>query len=199
MVVCSLHCKHSASRKLTRPGPSGLTTLKECLYKGYIATVFEAQDHIGGIWRYDASGNSHSVYHGTVFNSARDTSAFSDFPFDPERYPTYFGHRAFVQYLDEYAAFFDLCRHIHYSTKVIKSEQTNAGGWLVTYEQHGTATTATFDALFACTGHLSLPNIPKFPNLADFKGEFCHNKTYRTPGPYEGKRVAVIGIGSTGR
>jgi dimethylaniline monooxygenase (N-oxide forming) len=69
---------------------SGLTTLKECLAAGFNATVFEAQDHIGGQWQYTdpdpVTGEVHSsIYQGTVFNSCRDTSSFSDFPMDPAR------------------------------------------------------------------------------------------------------------------
>jgi dimethylaniline monooxygenase (N-oxide forming) len=184
-------------------GASGLTTLKECLSKGLSATVFEAQGHSGGQWRYtepDANGQVHSsVYHGCVFNSCRDTSTFSDFPIDPARYPVYFGHVKFAEYLDEYAEFFDLNRHIEYNTKVLASEQTKEGAWKVTYDKNGVVMVDVFAALFACTGHLSTPFTPKFEGLEDFKGEFLHGHVYRRPGPFDGKKVAVIGIGSSGK
>lgn len=104
-------------------GVSGLTALKECLAKGFSATVFEAQAHSGGQWRYTEpdlqNGEVHSsVYHGCILNSCRDTSAFSDFPFDPSVYPHYFGHAKYMRYIEDFSAFFDLNRHIRYNTKV---------------------------------------------------------------------------------
>jgi dimethylaniline monooxygenase (N-oxide forming) len=179
---------------------SGLVTLKECLAKGFTPTVFESQKHSGGQWRYTepdpVTGEVHSsVSHGTVFNSCRDTSAFSDFPYDPARYPEYLPHKKFVQYLDEYAEFFDLNRHVRYDTKVIRCEQTTDGGWSVTYEQNGTVLVELYDVLFACTGHLSKPITPRFEGLENFKGKLIHSHVYRRPGPFEGEKVAVIGIG----
>jgi dimethylaniline monooxygenase (N-oxide forming) len=51
-------------------------------------TVFEARDNIGGQWYYEepdpaTSEVQSSMYEGTISNTCRDTSSFSDFPMDP--------------------------------------------------------------------------------------------------------------------
>jgi dimethylaniline monooxygenase (N-oxide forming) len=182
---------------------SGLTTLKECLAAGYKATIFEAQDHIGGQWQYTdpdpVTGEVHSsIYQGTIFNSCRDTSSFSDFPMDPARYSVYTTHKQYVRYLHEYATFFDLLSHIRFGTKVMKCDQLEGGKWEVTYSEKEGIETETYDALFACTGHNATPIVPQFEGMKEFKGQFIHSHVYRTPGAFEGKKVAVIGIGSSG-
>ena len=165
--------------------------------------MFEAQDHIGGQWAYEVPSPEKSevwssVYDGVVLNSCRDTSCFSDFPLDPARYPDFFGHRLHLKYLTEYATHFDLMRHIQLSTKVLGCKQTQEGKWIVTYlKEGGSPIEETYDALFACTGHNSFPRIPEFPGKETFKGEILHSHVYRTPGRFEGKRVAVVGIGAS--
>jgi cation diffusion facilitator CzcD-associated flavoprotein CzcO len=188
---------------LISTGVSGLTTLKECLAAGFEATIFEAQGHIGGQWQYTdpdpVTGEVHSsIYQGTIFNSCRDTSSYSDFPMDPARYSVYTPHSQFVQYLHEYATFFNLLPKIRFGTKVLKCVQLEGGKWEVTYSEKESAKTETWDALFACTGHNKTPFLPQFQGLADFKGKFMHSHTYRTPSPFEGKKIAVIGVGSSG-
>jgi hypothetical protein len=46
------------------------------------------------------------------------------------------------------------------------------------------------------TGYLHSPVIPNWPG--SFAGEISHSYTYRNPTPYAGKRVLVVGSGSSG-
>jgi hypothetical protein len=46
------------------------------------------------------------------------------------------------------------------------------------------------------TGYLHTPVIPNWPG--SFVGEISHSYTYRNPTPYAGKRVLVVGSGSSG-
>ncbi|KAI9727213.1 MAG: hypothetical protein M1834_008473 [Cirrosporium novae-zelandiae] len=184
-------------------GISGLAALKQCLADDIAPTVFDALPHIGGQWHYSKPTSTSnlvvsSIYDGVVINSCRDTTAFSDFPIDPARYPQYFSHRKFLQYIHEYTDYFGLRKYIRLNTKVLKAIQVDDGKWEVTYQENDKEpTTKTFDALFACTGTNSKPRIPEFIALETFQGQFFHSHYYRTPAPYEGKKVAVIGIGSS--
>ncbi len=117
---------------------------------------------------------------------------------DPALYSVYTSHRQYVQYLHEYASFFDLLSHIRFRTKVIKCDQLEGGKWKVSYSEKEGINTGTYDAIFACTGHNATPFIPQFEGIKDFKGRFMHSHVYRSPGAFEGKKVAVIGIGSSG-
>ena len=188
-------------------GISGLAALKECLQAGLDAQVFEARPEVGGAWAYEPcsfdSGRSDvhsSVYQGTILNSCRDTTSFTDFPFDPARYGDYFGHKQMLQYLHEYAEQFDLKKHIRFQTRVLDCRPRGFGkdGWDVTVQRIDMAPEqAIFTAVLACTGHVSRPKTPAFKNRESFQGKFFHSHLYRTPGPFEGKRVAIIGLGSS--
>ncbi|WAJ46718.1 NAD(P)/FAD-dependent oxidoreductase [Mycobacterium sp. Aquia_216] len=46
------------------------------------------------------------------------------------------------------------------------------------------------------TGYLHTPVMPNWPG--SFAGELSHSCAYRNPGPYAGKRVLVVGSGSSG-
>jgi dimethylaniline monooxygenase (N-oxide forming) len=182
--------------------------LKECLASGFEAVVFETRPVIGGGWTYqpiepdtDLSKVTSAMYDGVMLNSCRDTSGFTDFPLDPSRYGDYFTHRKMSQYLHEYAHHFGLNQHIRLSTKVLDCTPLDggAGGWKVTVQAEGQpAEESIFTAVCAATGHLSSPCIPDFRNRDSFKGEFLHSHHYRRPGPYAGKKVAIIGLGSAG-
>lgn len=162
------------------------------------------------------------MYDGVVLNSCRDTSALPDFPADPARYGDYFSHRQQLRYLNEYAAHFGLLGHIRFRTKVLSCVPVPVSGFSEDDDYHhhsqgkdgSSAQSSTkwhvtiksekdgeqmmvFDAVFVGTGHLSTPSIPDFPGRDDFQGEFLHSHYYRRPGPFERKKVALIGFGSS--
>lgn len=72
-------------------------------------------------------------------------------------------------------------------------------GWTVTVQtaEDSEPKHLSFDALFVCAGHLSKPSIPSFSDREKFRGDFLHSHTYRRPGPFDRKRVALIGLGSS--
>lgn len=140
-----------------------------------------------------------SIYDGVVLNSCRDTSALTDFPLDPSRYGDYFGHKQQLQYMNEYAQHFGLKKHIRLSTRVLSSEPREDGSWAVRVQEEGkdSVEELTFDAVFVCVGHLSTPSIPEFKGRDAFRGQFLHSHYYRRPGPFDRKKVAIIGLGSS--
>ncbi|KAK3934598.1 flavin monooxygenase-like protein [Diplogelasinospora grovesii] len=186
-------------------GISGLAAVKECVAAGFEVEAFDSRDEIGGAWAYqhctpDATPSEvwSSMYQGTMLNSCRDTSSFSDFPLDPARYSDYFKHPLMLQYLNEYADHFDLRKHVRLRTKVLECTARGDGSWTVRIQEDGgRVQDKVFNAVFACTGHLSTPMVPEFKGRETFKGQFFHSHCYRTPGPFEGKRVAIIGFGSS--
>jgi dimethylaniline monooxygenase (N-oxide forming) len=188
-------------------GLSGLAALKECLAAGIEAVVFEARDVIGGAWAYqpfdpdttDPTTIKSAMYDGVMLNGCRDSSSFTDFPLDPSRYGDYFSRRKMAQYLQEYAQHFALEQHIRLSTRVLDCapKEGGAGGWRVTVQpDRKPAEESVFAAVCVAAGHLWSPQMPAFKGRDTFKGELLHSHYYRRPGPYAGKKVAVIGLGS---
>lgn len=138
------------------------------------------------------------MYDGVILNSCRDTSSFPDFPLDPARYGDYFSHRKYLQYIHEYADHFGLKRHIRLRTRVLESKPRPDGTWSVRIQEEGkVAEDLEFGVVLTCIGHLSTPYTPDFKGLETFKGQLLHSHYYRRPGPFEGKRVALIGFGSS--
>lgn len=80
----------------------------------------------------------------------------------------------------------------------------DAGNWSVTVQhekEDGTKENQTWTAkyLVLATGCLTVPNLPDFPGVAEFKGEKYHTSRWpREKIDYAGKKVAVIGTGSSG-
>ncbi|KAI0468927.1 flavin-containing monooxygenase [Xylaria cf. heliscus] len=184
-------------------GLSGLVSLKECLAEGLEAVAIESRSEIGGQWAYQPDPETlegdtlSSIYDGVVLNSCRDTTSFSDFPLDPALYGEYFGHRQMLRYIHKYVDHFNLRSHVRLRTKVLSCVQNEDGTWNVKLQQEGKQSEEeTYDALLAATGARTHPLIPEFRGRELFKGEFLHSQYYRKPGRFEGKKVAIVGLGS---
>jgi cation diffusion facilitator CzcD-associated flavoprotein CzcO len=48
------------------------------------------------------------------------------------------------------------------------------------------------------TGYAHTPFVPDWPGAASFGGELLHSSAYRNPTPFAGRRIAVVGAGSSG-
>lgn len=111
-----------------------------------------------------------------------------------ERYGT---REEIIRYLNHVADRFDLRRDITFETTVESATYDDATGrWLVT-----TNTGLVFDAQFCimASGGLSAYFRPPFPGLDEFKGEWHHTARWpHEPVDFSGKRVGLIGTGSTG-
>lgn len=139
-----------------------------------------------------------SMYEGVILNSCRDTTTFSDFPIDPARYPDYLNRKMFFHYVNEYADHFALKQHIRLDTKLLEAKLMHNGKWLVRHQTVGEdPVEEVYDAVFACSGHLSKPLVPDIEGRDLFQGEMLHSQEYRRPSRFEGKRIAIVGFGSS--
>ena len=88
---------------------------------------------------------------------------------------------------------FGLRPHLRLDTEVTGAEWTG-GEWKI--EAGDESRRADFVVM--ATGVLHHPNVPDIPGLADFGGTVLHSARWDDEVEYAGKRVAVIGTGSTG-
>jgi cation diffusion facilitator CzcD-associated flavoprotein CzcO len=88
---------------------------------------------------------------------------------------------------------FGLRAHLRLNTEVTRTEWTGEE-WEV--EAGGVVERADFVVM--ATGVLHHPNVPDIPGLGDFAGTTLHSARWDDSVEYAGKRVAVIGTGSTG-
>lgn len=55
-----------------------------------------------------------------------------------------------------------------------------------------------YDGVMICNGHYNDPFVPKMEGQDKFRGSIMHSHTYRTPDPFGGKRVLLVGAGPSG-
>ncbi|MCM1951318.1 NAD(P)/FAD-dependent oxidoreductase [Streptomyces sp. G2] len=163
-------------------GQSGLASAHHLLREGLTPVILEASDRATGSWSryYDSL---------TLFSPAR-YSSLPGLPFggDPDRYP----HRdEVVAYLLRYAERLgaDL-RTGHRVTAV----RTAGKGFELDFAD---GRTLGADAVVTATGGFGRPNRPALPGLDSFTGTVTHVSEYRTPAPFAGQRVVVVGAGNS--
>ncbi len=164
-------------------GQSGLAAARAVRDAGLHPVVLEAGDRPAGSWPhyYDSL---------RVFSPAR-YSAMPGFPMDgdPDRYPT---RDEVGDYLDRYAQHLGV--DIRARTRATAVETDGTG--FVVHTADGDSLPAA--GVVAASGSFGRPVIPDLRGQESFTGEVLHVATYRSPAPYAGKRVIVVGGGNSG-
>src|SRR4029077_8005603 len=101
--------------------------------------------------------------------------------------PDFPRHTDMLDYLEEYARRTHLLEHISFGTWV-DAVRPAERAWDVTLRD---GNSRRFDAVVVASGHYWDPNIPAIPG--EFSGTVLHVRDYRTPHPYTGRRVVVVG------
>ncbi|XP_020227320.1 flavin-containing monooxygenase FMO GS-OX-like 8 [Cajanus cajan] len=208
-------------------GPSGLVAARELVREGHKVVVLEQNRDIGGQWLYDPNVQHEdplganpwlkvhsSIYHSLRLMSPREVMGFTDFPFlvkkgrDPRRFP---GHRELLLYLKDFAQWFNLGDIIKFNTKVHYVGPFNYGAgasredlkWLVRSKEnkgdHEEELEQLFDAVVVATGHYSNPRLPSIQGMDTWRRKQMHSHIYRSPHPFRGEIVVVIGNSFSGQ
>jgi len=174
-------------------GFSGLGMLYHLLDRDFTARVIEAGDDVGGTWywnrypgcRCDSPTEVYQFFFSEELLQEWDWT--HTFPDQPE----------ILRYLQHVADRFDLRRHITFGTRVLSAAFDQATQtWRVTLD-NGEQVVSRY--LITAVGCLSDPQVPDYPGLEDFGGEWYHTSRWPHGGvDVAGKRVGVIGTGSTG-
>ena len=104
-----------------------------------------------------------------------------------------------VTWLESYVAHFGFGDHIHLGVMVSQVTPLQGGGYAVTIVTSKTETfvmTRIYAAVIVASGHHWDPLWPKWPG--HFSGNMTHSHFYRSPAPFAGKRVVVVGVGNSG-
>lgn len=173
-------------------GPSGLACAKHLLQVGIRNfVVYEKDEDVGGNWRYTPEPDHSSAYESLCAITSKTMSAYEDFPM-PDDYPDYPRHDQLLEYFRAYARRFGLYPHIRFRTEVRRLEPAADGRWTVHLSD---GSREFFDAVLVANGHHWDPYLPSFEG--EFAGAFLHSHFYRTPDPFRGQRVLVIGGGNS--
>lgn len=174
-------------------GITGLYQLYRALEAGYSAILLEAGGGVGGTWFWNR-------YPEARFDSESYTYAyvFSKDLFDEWEWSEHFAAQPEIErYLNHVADRFDLRHHIRLNARVTSAAFDEQAGAYTVKADDGSTHVARY--LVAATGVLSVPFFPSIPGREDFAGESHHTGLWPdTPVDFKGKRVAVIGTGSSG-
>jgi cation diffusion facilitator CzcD-associated flavoprotein CzcO len=172
-------------------GFSGMYLLHRLRGLGLSAVVFEAGTDVGGTWYWNRYPGARVDVESLSYSYSFDPDLEQHFEWQ-ERYPT---QPEILRYARHVADRFDLRRDIVFRTRVTGAHHGD-DGWTVRTE-HGDAVTARH--LVMATGCLSASKMPELPGLDAFTGETFHTAHWPHEGvDFTGKRVGIIGTGSSG-
>jgi cation diffusion facilitator CzcD-associated flavoprotein CzcO len=174
-------------------GITGIYQLYRAREAGFSVQLVEAGGGVGGTWYWNR-------YPGARFDSESYTYAYLFSPelFDDWEWQEHFAEQPETErYVNHVVDRFDLRRHIRFGAPVTSANYDDASAkWNVVLGD-GTEIRARF--FVAATGVLSVPYFPDVPGRDEFRGESLHTGLWpATPVDFTGKRVAVVGTGSSG-
>ncbi|CAK7200305.1 hypothetical protein SEUCBS139899_002996 [Sporothrix eucalyptigena] len=173
-------------------GISGLAAAVQLKRLGIPFTVLERQHDVGGTWLLN-----------TYPDARVDVSSFLfQFKF-VKGYPwsEYFATAGETQkYLAYVADTFDVRKYFRFNREVVKCVWDEAAAeWELTVKHKtGEIETLRCNAVISGSGLFSTPNLPDIPGLSEYKGNVFHTANWDHNVQYEGKKVALLGTGSTG-
>ena len=174
-------------------GFAGLYALHALRSRGLTTRVFEAGPDIGGTWYFNRYPGARCDVESVDYSYSFSDELQQDWVWT-EKYAT---QAEILRYIHWVAERLDLRRDITLNTRVTSAVLDERSlRWTVTTE-HGETVTARFCLM--ATGPLSAAMTPDFPGLDTFAGEVYHTAHWpHEPVDFDGKRVAVIGTGSSG-
>ena len=174
-------------------GVGGLYVLHKLRALGLRVRVFEAGGDVGGTWYWNRYPGCRCDVDSMEYSYSFDDTLQQEWKW-PERYGT---QGEILKYVNHVADRFDLRKDIQFNTRIKAAVyDTATGQWTLTTDKGETAT-APFCVM--ATGNLSTPRVPDFKGVESFKGKWYHTGLWPHEGvDFTGKRVAVIGTGSSG-
>lgn len=174
-------------------GFSGLYALHRLRRSGLRVLCFEAGDGVGGTWYWNRYPGARVDLESVQYSYSFDDELQQDW-----HWPELFSPQEDLErYINHVADRFGLRPLIRFGARVNRMQfREDIRQWQVRTEA-GHEVTAKY--VIAATGPLDATNIPPFPGIEDFAGTLVHTSTWPKDGiEYAGKRVGVIGTGSTG-
>jgi cyclohexanone monooxygenase len=174
-------------------GFAGLYMLHRARGLGLTARVFEVADGVGGTWHWNRYPGARCDVESMQYSYQFDESLQQEWEWS-ERYS---GQPEILRYANHVADRFDLRRDIQFETRVESAHfNEEAAFWTVTTSGREVVT-AQF--VIMATGCLSSTNTPDISGIKRFTGDIHHTGQWPHEGvDFSGKRVGVIGTGSSG-
>jgi cation diffusion facilitator CzcD-associated flavoprotein CzcO len=150
-------------------------------------TVFEQSTGAGGVWQ-------DNTYPGCEVDIWSHLYSYSFMPYDWSR--THATQPEIKQYIEDTIDAFGIRGNFRFSTRVDEIKwQEESSTYLV---RLASGEAQEFGMVISCVGILNRPRYPDWPGLDTFKGIKFHTARWDHTVTLAGKRVAVVGTGSTG-
>jgi cyclohexanone monooxygenase len=174
-------------------GFAGLYQLHRLRQLGFDTRVIEAGDDVGGTWYWNRYPGARCDVESVEYSYSFDPQLEQEWNWS-ERYAPQPEIHAYARHVAER---YDLRKDITFGTRVVRLDwDEDANLWTVVTDD-GTSRTARF--VIAATGCLSVPSRPTFEGMDSFGGELYWTSEWPRKGvELAGKKVAVIGTGSSG-
>ena len=174
-------------------GFAGMFMLYRLRQMGLCARVFEAGGGVGGTWYWNCYPGARCDVESMQYSYSFDEQLQQEWVWT-ERYPR---QEEILRYVNHVAERFDLRRDIQFNSRVTSAHFDEAQALWTVGTDRGDAVQARF--LISAAGCLSAGRVPDIPGLESFKGEWHHTGQWpKREVSFSGKRVAVIGTGSSG-
>ena len=174
-------------------GFAGLRALHTLRGLGLSVAVLDEADGIGGVWYWNRYPGARCDVESFDYSYAFDEELEQEWRWS-ERYAP---QEEILRYVEHVADRFDLRRDIHLGRRVEGASYDEASAtWTVTAAT-GERWSSRF--LVLAVGQLSTTKLPEYPGQENFRGEIHHSARWPHEGvDFTGKRVGIIGTGSSG-
>lgn len=174
-------------------GFGGLYGVHRLREQGLGVLGIEGASGVGGVWYHNAYPGARVDVESFDYCYYFSESLYREWKWS-EKYAT---QPELLRYLNHVADRFDIRRHFVFDAWVTEAvwHPDEARYYVVT----STGLRATCRFLVMATGQLSAARTPEFEGLADFRGQWVQTSHWpREAVPLEGRRIGVIGTGSSG-
>jgi len=168
-------------------GMSGILSGIKLLEAGYKnVTIYEKASRVGGTWR-------ENTYPGLTCDVPSHAYTYS---FEPNaEWTRQLPPGAEVQgYFEQTTRKYKIDELIRFDQEVTRCEFIN-GRW---HLETASGVRDEADVVIAATGVLHHPRTPNIPGLKNFTGDVLHSARWDHTVPLDGKRIGIVGNGSTG-
>ncbi|MFE4000104.1 flavin-containing monooxygenase [Nocardioides sp. YIM B13467] len=163
-------------------GTSGLSAAVALADRGIRPLVVDMADQVGSSWR--------SRYDRLCLNTGRQFSHLPKRPY-PKGTPTYPTRDQVIAHLEQHATDGGIELRLGCSTERIERSRD---GWRVITSD------GAFEApqVVMATGYDHEPFVPEWPGRESWTGDLVHSSNYANPTAFAGRKVLVVGSGSSG-
>lgn len=169
-------------------GMAGVMSVIKLRERGFDdVTVYEKADTLGGTWR-------ENTYPGVACDVPSHLYSYSFAP-NPDWSRFFSSGDEIRSYLEDIARRYDVVRDIRFGTEVTSLRwDDGVSRWRI---ETSSGEIDEADFVIAATGVLHHPRLPEIDGLSDFDGPMFHSARWDHTVDLAGKRVAVVGTGSS--